>query len=59
MDSGLFGATDQAREKIKNGYNPFGAKKDCGCGNKKTCTVDKKRKEEIKSTVEESIKTTD
>ena len=59
MKSELFGATEQARDKIKNGYNPFGSKKDCGCGNKKSCTVEKKRRDEVITTVEESKKTTD
>jgi len=32
MKSGLYGATEEAREKIKGGHNPFKkGKKGCGC----------------------------
>ena len=52
----IYGATDEARKKIANGYNPFGNnKKDCGCGGNK-CAVNEKsipHVNEVKKTTDE------
>jgi len=39
MKKGLHGATDEARKKIKEGYNPFKKAKGCGCAGEKACPI--------------------
>ena len=38
----IFGATEQARKKLAEGYNPFPKKNDCGC-NKGICPTSSKK----------------
>jgi len=59
MENGIYGATEDARRKIKNGYNPFNKKKEgCGCGDKKICTVGRKEEKAVEHSIQ-SENTTD